>query len=718
MLLLLLKSSACLAIFMLFYKLLLEQTSAHTFKRFYLIGILIISIVIPFITFTEYVEVVTPEPQNFTVSPLHNYSIPQNVEIIETRTLEDYLPNILWTIYVFGVILYAFRFFKNLHQLFTRIKANEKIKNKNFIIVLLQNLVTPHTFFNYIFLNKTYYKQNKIPNEIILHEQTHAKQKHALDILCIELLQILFWFNPLLYFIKKDVKLNHEFLADQSVINKGANTKHYQQLLLAFSSNAPQNQLANAINYSLIKKRLTVMKIKTSKLSICLRSFIFLPILAILIYGFSQKVSIEKNNNLDTNHLTEIPLLKEGNGVTEATLKEYNDFTNEFNKTRRIGYDEHLRFTAIYKMMTKAQRKVVNKPHFQWFNLNKINAIPRHPTQKEFNRWKSSKNLTFSIDGETIKTKELNNYTPQDIYSYSNKFYNSEKGSYESGHYILKTKKGFQQQNQDYRIKTYNKMFLKYSNEITYYLNSDTQNDSELKILKTQLDDLYKVLTLEDIIKFKLLRAPKIPNKLQQEKTQKKATLKQIIEYNKLAKHCISQLESEFPIIKLKDVKRIKYLYGIMSKDQKKNAESYPDFSKIPPPIPPPVTPETKKETKEKPSDILAPATNKETAHTKKLKESLYLYFAEKIKQYDEQLKSAKTEKEKVEIIKQKKFLSERLDLISKNLEKKIESINKLLKVAKNDIMRATLKEQLNSLNNSVLLLKNLDDSIKSVENK
>ncbi|BAO75988.1 hypothetical protein [Winogradskyella sp. PG-2] len=69
---------------------------------------------------------------------------------------------------------------------------------------------------------------------------------------------------------------------------------------------------------------------------------------------------------------------------------------------------------------------------------------------------------------------------------------------------------------------------------------------------------------------------------------QQGATKKQIAEYNKLAKHCNSDLESEFPIIKVKDVKRIEYLYGIMSEDQKKNAESYPDFSKVPPPPAPP----------------------------------------------------------------------------------------------------------------------------------
>ena len=293
MLLILLKSSACLAVFMLFYKLCLEKTSVHTFKRFYLIAVILISIGIPFITFTEYIEV-NVEPENFEVLAHQNDSIPQNFEIAETKKIQDYLPSILWVIYGIGCILFAYRFFKNLYQLINKIKQNPKYKHQSFINVLIQDLIIPHTFLNYIFLNKTNFDNKVIPQEILLHEQAHAKQKHSLDILFIEILQILFWFNPLLYFIKKDIKLNHEFLADQVVLNNGFNSKNYQQLLLAFSSNASHSSLANAINYSLIKKRFTVMKTQTSKQAFWLRSFILLPLLAFLIYSFSDKDIIEK----------------------------------------------------------------------------------------------------------------------------------------------------------------------------------------------------------------------------------------------------------------------------------------------------------------------------------------------------------------------------------------------------------------------------------------
>jgi beta-lactamase regulating signal transducer with metallopeptidase domain len=346
MLLILLKSSACLAIFMLFYKFCLEKTSVHTFKRFYLLVAILISISIPFITYTEYVEV-----QKFNLSTSSEVNIIQNSDIALTTSYQDYIPNFLWSIYALGVMVFSFRFFKNLHQLFQRIKSNPKFKNQNYINVLLHDLIHPHTFFNYIFLNKTKYEHNQIPHEVILHEQTHAKQKHALDILFIEVLQIVFWFNPLLYFIKKDIKLNHEFLADQAVINTGFNTKTYQQLLLAYSSNATDNPLANAINFSLIKKRFTVMKTKTSKTALWLRSLILLPLLVITLYSFSEKIIIEKEIK------SSIVIQQK---ATPEQIAEYNKLAKKYNaqpeNQRIIKLKDINRLEYLYNLMSKTQK--------------------------------------------------------------------------------------------------------------------------------------------------------------------------------------------------------------------------------------------------------------------------------------------------------------------------------------------------------------------------
>jgi len=293
MLIYILKFSTCLFIFMAFYKLFLERETMHQLKRFYLLFALVLSIGFPLITFTQFVEPITIT-QNFT----NTQQIILEHEAIEQTSLWDYLPQLLWTIYGVGVLIFSLKFVLNLNVIFKKIHRNPKLKAHHYINVLLSDEVTPHTFFNYIFLNKYKYESQQIPQEVFIHEQTHAEQKHSLDILFIEFLQILFWFNPLLYFIKSDIKLNHEFLADKAVLLNGIQPSQYQQLLLAFSSNAAEPQLANAINYSSIKKRFTIMKTQTSKQKMWLRSVLLLPLVALTLYGFSERKEVVNGETL------------------------------------------------------------------------------------------------------------------------------------------------------------------------------------------------------------------------------------------------------------------------------------------------------------------------------------------------------------------------------------------------------------------------------------
>jgi len=346
----------------MFYKLLLEKENMHHFKRFYLLGAIILAIGIPLMTFTYYVE--------------PSQEIIQDITLESTTTnLEEqfnYLPIILWSIYSIGLFLFGFKFIRNLYTLSYKIKRNPKRKINNITNVLLQDLITPHTFFNYIFFNKNEYEAHEIPQEVLWHEETHATQKHSIDVVLIEALQVIFWFNPLLYTIKHLIKLNHEFLADQAVLRKGIKTTAYQQTLLAFSSNATQPQLANAINYSLIKKRFTVMKTQTTKRAIWIRSLVLLPLLAITLFSFSEKVIIEKESDLKTDSITNnvlLPIAQEK--ATKSQVKEYNKLAKKYNEMSQddmiIKSKEIERLKYLYNLMSDDQKE-------------KAEAFPNIPT--------------------------------------------------------------------------------------------------------------------------------------------------------------------------------------------------------------------------------------------------------------------------------------------------------------------------------------------------
>src|SRR5690606_22268575 len=219
------KSAACLAVLLLFYKLLLEKENMHIIKRGYLLLAVVASIVIPLITFTTYVE---PVSGNF--EPVF---LTSSEEITaEPIGFAEYLPFIFWSVYFAGVLFFSLKFITNLKDLVDKIRKNPQIKRNRFTNVLLSENVSPHTFFSYIFLNKLKYEKQEIPREVLVHEEAHALQKHSLDILLVELFQIIFWFNPFILLLKKAVKLNHEFLADRAVILHGISTPEYQQTLL------------------------------------------------------------------------------------------------------------------------------------------------------------------------------------------------------------------------------------------------------------------------------------------------------------------------------------------------------------------------------------------------------------------------------------------------------------------------------------------------------
>ena len=352
----LLKFSACLAILLLFYKLALEKVHIHHFKRYYLLSAFLISLCIPLITFTQYVTV-TVEPALIETYIDQTHSNP-----IENKTnLAQILPIILWGIYTLGVLIFALKFLKNLRALIKNIKNNPRLKSGRIHHVLLQELIAPHTFFSYIFFNRTNYESQKIPQEVFWHEETHANQKHSLDILLFELIQIVFWFHPLIYWAKHLAKLNHEFLADQAVLKRGTSVPNYQNLVLVFSSNAVTSPLANAIHYSSIKKRILIMKTQTSKRAIWLKSSLLIPLIALLLYSFSTKevlgiqkietvtiergyqqetiienieqeiISDSKNQNISTQEIS-IAINKKGQLLVNADLVKLEDLKSHLLK--------------------------------------------------------------------------------------------------------------------------------------------------------------------------------------------------------------------------------------------------------------------------------------------------------------------------------------------------------------------------------------------------
>ena len=311
MVLYLLKSMACMTFFFLFYKGLLENAHMHKFKRFYLLVSLVLSFVIPSVVFVEYVELPPVETVHSTLTT----SATQTFVYQPTDSISDWdTPNfslIGWSVYGLGVLLFSIRFAKNLIDIIRRIQRNQKIKEISHTKVLIQEKLPPHTFLKYIFLEKAKFHSNSFSPEVLLHEETHAIQKHTYDILFIEFLQLMLWFNPLIYLFKHSIKLNHEFLADDAVLRRLDSPKNYQNTLLSYLSVASQSKyqsitMASSIHYSSIKKRFKVMRKQTSKKAKLIRMVLILPLLSLLLWSFSETQYVPKISDIPSTFLSDM----------------------------------------------------------------------------------------------------------------------------------------------------------------------------------------------------------------------------------------------------------------------------------------------------------------------------------------------------------------------------------------------------------------------------
>lgn len=270
-----------------FYQLFLAQETIHTVKRYYLMMMVVVASIIPLITFPVYivqpmVGAVTAQVEANTLAPLKPTAM--------TQVSRDYFwLTLVRNIYVAGVLLFGIRFLRNLARITFRIFRGNQVHSHRLTYVLIPREVMPHTFLRYIFLNLDWFKNDLIPQEVLLHEKAHAKQLHSLDLLFIELLGIFMWFNPLVYFMKNAIRLNHEFLADRYVLKQGIETSKYQRSILNLSINDPKLVFANAFHYSFIKKRFIIMKKQSKKGVIHLKVSGLVVLIGFLLFGFSGR---------------------------------------------------------------------------------------------------------------------------------------------------------------------------------------------------------------------------------------------------------------------------------------------------------------------------------------------------------------------------------------------------------------------------------------------
>lgn len=258
MLLYLIQTTLLLFLTLGLYKLLLESTKIHVFKRYYLLFALFAVFLLPLIKIPS-TGIVTAT--NTTLAQLNEVIIDTQV-VPSTTSTHLTLPYILLFLYLTGAAFMFIRFVRALLRFHHLQQQGTVVYDRGQRFVLVAQLEMAFTF------RQTIYLPLHIPidwtNKIILHEYNHVKQHHSFDILLLEVLKILFWFQPLLYWYQQNIALNHEFLADDTLNTSKEETQAYLQLLLTQTDLQQEQPLSSSFNFNLTKKRFTMLT-KTNK---------------------------------------------------------------------------------------------------------------------------------------------------------------------------------------------------------------------------------------------------------------------------------------------------------------------------------------------------------------------------------------------------------------------------------------------------------------------
>ena len=308
-----LKSSVCLVLFYLFFRVLLSKETFHRFNRVALLGVLFLSLLIPFIEVTtnhqvEVQQTMLTIEQVLLMAEMEPATVDATggVAVYEVASLSWI--EILLLVYLAGIIFFACRNLYSLIRLFRLIHSGkrEKLENGTTLVVHEQE-IAPFSWMKYIVISRKDLEENG--REILIHEAAHIRHRHSIDLLVADICIFFQWFNPGAWLLKQELQNIHEYEADETVINEGVNAKEYQLLLIKKAVGTRLYSMANSFNHSKLKKRITMMLKEKSSPWARLKYLYVLPVAAIAVTAFARpEVSdkVEKISSVKVNDLAAI----------------------------------------------------------------------------------------------------------------------------------------------------------------------------------------------------------------------------------------------------------------------------------------------------------------------------------------------------------------------------------------------------------------------------
>ena len=283
-----LKVAFCLIAFYLVFKLLLSKETFHTFNRWVLLLVMVVSILLPWL------KVTTAEPTAIAEGMISLESIIASAEVVNDDTQEGLSAiQLLFIIYIIGIAVFFLREVVSVVRLYRLIRRGTPltaeqagVSQQGVRVVVMKNEIAPFSWFRHVVLSEKDFREN--PREILTHELAHIRLGHSWDVAVCNLLIIFQWWNPAAWLLKRELQNVHEFEADEAVINRGVDAKQYQLLLIRKSVGERLFSMANNLNHQSLKKRITMMTTKKSSPWQKAKVLVALPMAALAVVAFAN----------------------------------------------------------------------------------------------------------------------------------------------------------------------------------------------------------------------------------------------------------------------------------------------------------------------------------------------------------------------------------------------------------------------------------------------
>ena len=274
-----LKVGACLAVFYLFFKLLLSRETFHRFNRIVVLGAMVLSFVLPLCVITVYREMpVLPEfPAEEVMTTVAAEPLPAPFpweKLAGGAFLTGAVAALLWTCWsLFGVVRLVRR------------GRRERLEDGS-VLVRTDRAVTPFSWGRYIVMSGKDLAENG--DAILLHERAHLRLRHSVDLIVTDVAGCLQWFNPAMWLLRRELRAIHEYEADEAVLESGVDAKSYQLLLIRKAAGGRWYSVANSFNHSKLKNRITMMLRKRSSRWAGVKALLLLPLMGVALGAFAE----------------------------------------------------------------------------------------------------------------------------------------------------------------------------------------------------------------------------------------------------------------------------------------------------------------------------------------------------------------------------------------------------------------------------------------------